>query len=283
VMDRANSIYADPRKVHRIDHVGTYFSVAGPHLCEPSPQRTPVLFQAGMSDRGRRFAATHAEVVFVSGRSAESLRMATRDIRQQVLAAGRRHEDVKILCELAVVTGPTNEAAEAKLAHFQELTKAEGYLAHMFGGGFDPLRHPRERTMEEAMALDGINRKDSGAYGFGGGVTVGEVVDRAADLRSKLNFAVGDGPAVADLLEEWMEEYDLDGFLLRNFIHPGTVSDFGEYVVPELQRRGIYRQEYEGTTLREHLFGPGHKRLPSTHPGSRYRITAVAEPSPLAA
>jgi hypothetical protein len=71
-----------------------------------------------------------------------------------------------------------------------------------------------------------------------------------------------------------VDDFDLDGFLLRNFVHPGTVADFGEHVVPELQRRGRYRTEYTGTTLREHLFGPGHRRLPDNHPGARYRVTA---------
>jgi hypothetical protein len=87
---------------------------------------------------------------------------------------------------------------------------------------------------------------------------------------------IGDGPTVADKLEEWMSEYDLDGFLLRNLTHPGTVKDFGDFVVPELQRRGRYREEYEGTTLREHLFGVGHKRLPDTHPGAQYRHQVAA-------
>jgi long-chain alkane monooxygenase len=156
------------------------------------------------------------------------------------------------------------------------LTHAEGYLAHMFGGGFDPTRHPRDRVMVEAMALDGIDRKDSGAYGYGSGITVGEVIDRAINLRAKPLMVCGDPYTVADRLEEWMDYYDLDGYLLRNFIHPGTVKDFGELVVPELQRRGRYREEYEGTTLRENLFGVGHTKLADTHPGAAYHPRTAA-------
>jgi long-chain alkane monooxygenase len=276
VMDREQGIYADPAKVHRIDHRGEHFSVGGPHLCEPSPQRTPVLFQAGLSDRGRRFAATHAEVVFVMARTPDALRTAVSDIRAQTVAQGRAAEDVKILCELAVVTDATQELAEEKLAGYQALTRPEGYLAHMFGGGFDPLRHPRDITMEEAMSRDGIDRGDSGAYGFGNGITVGEVIDRAADLSASPSMACGSPGYVADFMETWMDEYDLDGFLLRNFVHPGTVADFGRHIVPELQRRGRYREEYEGTTLREHLFGVGHTRLPADHPGARFRVGSDA-------
>jgi FMN-dependent oxidoreductase (nitrilotriacetate monooxygenase family) len=272
VMDRERGIYADPRKVHRIDHRGEHFSVGGPHLCEPSPQRTPVIFQAGMSDRGRQFAAKHAEVVFVVGRTHEALAMAVSDIRAQAVAQGRAPDDLKVLCELSVVTAPTQELAEAKLDTFQALTRPEGYLAHMFGGGFDPLRHDRDVTMEAAMAADGINRNDSGAYGFGNGITVGDVIDRAANLRANPMLVCGAPAQVADTMERWVDEFDLDGFLLRNFVHPGTARDFGELVVPELQRRGRYRTEYEGTTLREHLFGAGETRLRDSHPGARFRV-----------
>jgi FMN-dependent oxidoreductase (nitrilotriacetate monooxygenase family) len=272
VIDRERGVYADPRKVHRIEHRGEYFAVAGPHLCEPSPQRTPVIFQAGMSDRGRRFAAKHAEVVFVVARTHDALRLAVTDIRQQAASLGRSRDDVKVLCELGVVTAATQEEADAKLDGFQALTRPEGYLAHMFGGGFDPLRHPRTRSMEDAMAADGIARDDSGAYGYGAGITVGEVIDRAADLRATPSLVCGDPGRVADLMETWVDDFDLDGFLLRNFVHPGTVRDFGELVVPELQRRGRYRTEYEGTTLREHLFGAGRTRLADSHPGAQFRF-----------
>jgi FMN-dependent oxidoreductase (nitrilotriacetate monooxygenase family) len=275
IMDRERGFYTDPSKVHRIDYVGQYYRCAGPHLCEPSPQRTPVLFQAGMSDRGRRFAATHAEVTFVSGRSPDALRMSVRDIRRVVAEQGRRPEDMKVLSMVSIVVAPTTEEAEAKLEEYVRLTHPEGYLAHMFGGGFDPMRHPRDRVMVEAMAIDGINRRDSGAYGYGSGITVGEVIDRATDLRRNPLLVCGDPATVADKLEQWMEDYDLDGYLLRNFVHPGTVKDFGELVVPELQRRGRYRQEYEGTTLRENLFGAGHTKLAPTHPGAIHRPRTV--------
>ena len=196
---------------------------------------------------------------------------AVSDIRSQTGAQGRSPDDLKVLCELSVVTGPTQEHAEAKLDSFQALTRPEGYLAHMFGSGFDPLRHDRDTPMEAAMAADGILRDDSGAYGFGNGVTVGEIIDRAADLRANPMLVCGDAVRVADAMERWMDNFDLDGFLLRNFVHPGTVRDFGEFVVPELQRRGRYRTEYEGTTLREHLFGKGETRLRDSHPGARFR------------
>ncbi|MGI4894909.1 MAG: 5,10-methylene tetrahydromethanopterin reductase, partial [Janthinobacterium lividum] len=124
---------------------------------------------------------------------------------------------------------------------------------------------------DEALEVDGLTRADSGTYGHGPDATIGELIDAAADLSREPMFVHGDAKSVADQVEEWVEEFDLDGFLLKNYVHPGTVADFGRFLVPELQRRGRYRTEYEGSTLREHFFGAGHTQLAASHPGAAFR------------
>lgn len=269
--DQATGRYADPTKVHRIDHRGPHYTCSGPALVDPSPQRTPLLYQAGMSDRGRLFAATHAEVSFVVNRNDEGMRAAITDLRAKAAAQGRSRGDMKIVPQVNIITGATREDAEAKLDRFNEFTNGAGYLAHEFGRGFDPYAHPRSMRLVDALASVGIVRNDSGAYGHGEDATVGEVIDAAGDLRNERFFVCGDARRVADALETWAEEFDLDGFNLRNYAHPMTVVDFGTYVVPELQRRGIYRLRYDGDTLREHVFGVGRTRVADSHPAAHYR------------
>jgi FMN-dependent oxidoreductase (nitrilotriacetate monooxygenase family) len=271
VADTVGQVYIDPSKVHRIDHVGPYFSSSGPSLVDPSPQRTPVIFQAGMSDRGREFAAAHAEVAFVVNRNDAGAKRGIQDLRAKVAANGRARDEMRILPQMNIIAGTDDEEALAKLAGFQELTKADGYLAHEFGRGFNPLTHPRSQRLDDALEQDGLARADSGTYGHGPDATIGDVIDAAADLTNERFFVVGGPETVADQLETWAEEFDLDGFLMRNYVHPGTVRDFGRHVVPELQRRGRYRTEYEGSTLRESVFGAGRTRIADSHPAARHR------------
>jgi FMN-dependent oxidoreductase (nitrilotriacetate monooxygenase family) len=271
VADRENGVYIDPARVRRIDHVGPYYSSAGPSLVDPSPQRTPVIFQAGMSDRGRQFAARHAEVAFVVNRNDEGLKRGVQDLRAHAAAGGRAREDFRILPQVNIIAAATAEEAAAKVKDFQDYTSAEGYLAHEFGRGFNPLAHPRSQLLDDALAEDGLTRADSGTYGRGPDTTIGDLIDRAADLTREQFFVSGDPGTVADQLEAWAEQFDVDGFLLRNYVHPGTLRDFRLHVVPELQRRGRYRTDYDGTTLRENIFGAGRRRIADSHPAAQYR------------
>ena len=271
VADAEGGIYADPAKVHRIDHTGPHYRCSGPSLVDPSPQRTPLLFQAGMSDRGRKFAAKHAEVVFVLNRNDESMHAVIRDLREQAAAFGRGPSELKIVPQVNIIVGETSAEARAKLDRYQSFTRAEGYLAHEFGRGFDPFAFPRSMRVTDALEAAGQARADSGAYGRQPDLTIGELIDAAADLSNERFFVCGDAATVADKVEEWADTFGLDGFNLRNYSHPHTVRDFGEHVVPELQRRGRYRLAYEGQTLREHVFGAGRSRLAPTHPAAAYR------------
>ena len=272
VADRDTQLYIDPGKVRRIDHVGEHYASAGPALWDPSPQRTPVIFQAGMSTRGRTFAAKHAEVVFVMNRDDERFMASIVDLRARAAEFGRGREDMKLLAYCGIIVGETDAEARAKLAAFQKYTRVEGYLAHENAlNGFDPLKHPRGMLLADALEQSGFLRTEASVYARGDDWTVGDLLDHVQDLSRENMVAIGDAEHVADLLEGWMDQFDLDGFLLRSFIYPGSAADFRDLVVPELQRRGRYRTDYEGTTLRENLFGVGHKRLPASHPGAAFR------------
>src|SRR5690554_3220906 len=273
IQDRANRVYTDPSKVRYINHVGENFAVAGPHLVQPSPQRTPVLFQAGSSDAGRAFAAKHAEAIFVGGWDIESYRRYVADVRRRAVENGRDAHDVKAYAMAAVVVGRTREAAERKLEQLNALSRVEGYLAHFGGIGVDLASYPRSTKLSEIVAKERSAGRDKSVRSrfFDSEQTVGEALDRLTRLDRGPFFAVGTPTEVADAIEGWVRDTDLDGFNLQQLLTPGTAEDFIELVVPELQRRGLYRTRYEESTLRERLFGKGRSRLPGTHPGARYR------------
>lgn len=273
VRDRENRVYTDPTKVRYVDHVGEHFAVAGPHLAEPSPQRTPVIFQAGSSVAGKAFAARHAEGVFVGGRDLAAYRENVADLRRLAVANGREPGDIKAFAGAVVIVGRTTEEAERKAEEFRRLSSPEGYLAHAGGGGIDLAAYPPHAVIDDVLAAEGRAGRDPlpSNRRWKPGTTVGEALAAVTRFDRGPFFAVGTPTHVADQIERWVRETDLDGFNLRQFLTPGTAEDFVGLVVPELQRRGLYRTRYEESTLRERLFGPGRTRLPDRHPGARYR------------
>jgi FMN-dependent oxidoreductase (nitrilotriacetate monooxygenase family) len=263
--DRAE--YANPAKVHPIEHEGKHFRVPGIHLCEPSLQRTPVLYQAGASNRGRQFGAENAEVVFIGAPTKEVLREAVADIRSRAEAAGRDPYDVKIVNGHVVVTGATQQAAQARHEEFRRYIDSDGALALWSGWlGSDLSRF----NLDDPVAVTDNEYLKSSVTMFGQGQwTLRDFIDAHA-IGVEGGFTVGSPSRVADELQEWVEETDVDGFNLTNVITPGSFADFVEYVVPELQRRGAYKTAYSEGTLRDKLFGRG-PRLPETHRAARYR------------
>ncbi|MCL3860265.1 LLM class flavin-dependent oxidoreductase [Actinotalea sp. K2] len=273
VRDREGRVYTDPSRVRAIDHVGEHFSVAGPHLAEPSPQRTPVLFQAGSSPAGRAFAAKHAEGVFVGGATLEQYRSNVADLRRRAVANGRRAQDITAYAMAVVIVGKDKASAERKAEEYRRLSRAEGYLAHAGGGGIDLAAYPRDARIADILAAEDRPGRDRGrdSWRYGAKATVGEALDAVTRFDRGPFVVVGDASDAADAIEGWIAETDLDGFNLRQFLTPGTAQDFVEHVVPELQRRGLYRTSYEESTLRERLSGQGNVRLPDSHPAARYR------------
>jgi FMN-dependent oxidoreductase (nitrilotriacetate monooxygenase family) len=273
LIDRDKNVYTDPAKVRYINHVGERFSVAGPHLSQPSPQRTPVLFQAGSSTAGMTFAAKHAEVVFVGGHDLVSYRDNVAQIRALAVKNGRAASDIKAYAMAVVIVGRTREEAERKAAVFERLSRPGGYLAHAGGGGVDLAAYPPSARMVDVLAAEkAAGREHSRRTRFyAPSATVGEALGQITRFDRPPFFAIGTPTEVVDEIERWVRDTDLDGFNLRQFLSPGTAEDFIELVVPELQRRGLYRTQYEEPTLRERLFGAGHTRLPDSHFGARYR------------
>ena len=275
VLDAAMSTYADPDKGRRIDHQGQYFSVAGPHHSEPSPQRTPLLAQAGGSPRGSAFAATHAELVFMIATSIADAKSATARLREAAARAGRDAKAIKTMPEISWVVAETEQKARAKFEHYLETADVEGALA-LLGGhtgtdftGFDPATPLKGQTSKGITTVAKIFDGIEGSQGW----NFGDLCDYLKLGYTSPTF-VGTPERIADTLEAWMDGADIDGFILAPIQAPGDIEDFVDMVVPELQRRGRVPKEYAGKTLRETVLG--HPRLAPDHPGHRYR-PAVTE------
>ncbi|MGE8410597.1 MAG: LLM class flavin-dependent oxidoreductase [Pseudomonas sp.] len=272
--DRDSGVYADPAKVHGIGHDGEYFKVPGFHLCEPSPQRTPVLYQAGASSRGRAFAAANAECVFVAAPSKAVLKKQVAEFRAAAVAAGRAADDIIVLEQLTVIVADTDEAALARLREYREYASASGALTLMSGWtGIDFSRYDPDQVLREVpseaiqSAVEAFTRADPGRTW-----TTTEIADYCA-IGGDGPVLVGSAQTVADQLQEWIEETGVDGFNLANVVAPETFVAVVDLLVPELQARGLFKREYAEGTLRNKLFGQGD-RLRAPHPVATLRREA---------
>ncbi|WP_227354100.1 LLM class flavin-dependent oxidoreductase [Haladaptatus salinisoli] len=268
VRDAEAGRYTDPEKVHAVDFEGDHFSVPGPHSCEPSPQRTPVLYQAGSSDRGRNFAARNAEALFVSQPTKEAVRSYVEDVRERAEERGRDGDDLAFFAGIAPVVGETEEVARAKYETYRENVDYEATLALL--GGFMDLDFselaPDQRVEHiETEAIQGaVNALTKHAPERDW--TVRDVAEFCG-LGSTSPVVVGSPEQVADELERWHDETGIAGFNVKEIVRPGTLRDFVDLVVPELRERGLVREEYEGETLRENMLG--RRYLADDHPAKR--------------
>lgn len=274
--DPAGGVYTDPAKVHPIGHRGRHFDVPGIHLCEPSPQRTPVLqMQAGASAAALQMAASHAEVVYLSGPGIAVLRRQVQQLEQALAAAGRAREDLLIYAQALVITAPTSAEAQEKHMELLRYVDVEGALALLSGWtGIDFSRHARDEPIETVVAEAG--RTALAAFSQtppGRRWTVGEAA-RFIGLGGRGPVIVGSPAQVADQLEQWADNSGVDGFNLSYALAHETLRDVVDLVVPELQQRGRYATSYAPGTLREQLFGRGPK-LPASHPARRLQLTTA--------
>jgi long-chain alkane monooxygenase len=269
--DRATRQFADPSRIHRVRHHGQHYKVDAIHLSEPSPQRTPVLYQAGASERGRAFAAQHAECIFVNGQFRRNVREIVADIRARAEAAARDPYDIKFFVGATVVVAPTEAEAQDKLAEYREYASSEGALAHYSAsvgvdfsryGPDEPIRFIRTNALRSN--LEAITVRSQGTEW-----TVRKLLQMMI-LGSRQAPIVGSPSSVADQLQAWVDEADVDGFNLSRTVIPECVEDFIALVVPELQSRGVMKRGYAPGTLREKLFGAG-ARLPASHPAAGWR------------
>lgn len=275
VNDKRRGVYAEPSRVHPINHAGRHYKVPGFHLCEPSPQRTPLLYQAGTSPRGTAFAARHAECTFVSGPSKQVVKKYADDLRAAVRAAGRDGDELKIYAQALIVTAPTEAQARARHEEYRRHIDIEAALALLSGWtGVDFSRFALDATIEYIdsdagrSALASFSQADPDRKW-----TVREAAEFIG-LGGRGPVLVGDPSQVADQLEAWQDETGIDGFNLAFAVAHESMRDVVELIVPELQRRGRYRKEYSPGTLREQVFGQG-PRLAPAHAGRQVRIDAA--------
>ena len=275
VVDRETGVFTDPSKVHDINHEGKYFTVPGIHISEPSPQRTPVIYQAGASPRGIEFAAGNAEAIFVASPTKEVLAATVKRIRDALEAAGRDRYSARIYTLLTVITDETPEKAQAKYKEYLSYASEEGALVFMSGWmGIDLSQYDLDEPVGnvKSNAIQSAVSNFQQANAEGGEWTVGDIARHSA-IGGLGPTIVGSGEEIADQLQQWVEETDVDGFNLAYAITPGTFEDIVEHVIPVLQARGVYPTEYADGTLRQKLHGRGD-HLPEDHRGAGFKVSA---------
>jgi FMN-dependent oxidoreductase (nitrilotriacetate monooxygenase family) len=257
VLDRASGNFADPDKVHELGYDGHWFQVRGPLTVPRSPQGRPVLLQAGSSGRGRDFAARWAELIFTGDPGIEVARSHYKDQKDRIAEFGRDAESVRMLPMLYTVVGESRAQAEEReqvfLNDLVDPVASLTLLSELMNYDFSGLPLDAPITDELVESISGIRglvqnlRKH-----IGGDVTLGDLAGHRATLLQGPRF-VGTGTEVADQMEEWFTSDACDGFVIAATHSPGAYEDVVRLVVPELQRRGLFRERYTGTTLRDHL------------------------------
>ncbi len=269
--DRENGIFADHKKVHPIQHEGKYFTVPGIHICEPSPQRTPVLYQAGASSRGQKFASQNAECVFIAAPSKIATKKVVQGIRQKLVQEGRDPYSVKIYALLSIVTDETDTKAQAKFKEYQSYGSYDGALTLLSGwSGVDFSQYQPTDKVEYIQTNAIQSLLDSYVNADPERVWTIEEIANWNSLGGNGPVLVGSAETVSDALQQWVEDTDVDGFNLAYILAHQTFADVVEFIVPELQKRGVYQTSYAQGTLREKLFGAG-PYLPENHRGAKYR------------
>jgi FMN-dependent oxidoreductase (nitrilotriacetate monooxygenase family) len=260
IRDRAGGVFTRPQRVRRIEHRGEYFELSAIHLCEPSPQRTPVIFQAGASPRGQAFAARHAECVFMGAPTPEGLGRGIASLRTHVEAAGRRPEDLKVFGLLCLIVDETDAKARAKLEDYRQYAQPEGALALMSGwSGIDLAAYGLDDRVADIRteAIQSAMRGSSTVREYGESLSIGGAAQ----------VLCGSPQTVADQLQHWHAISGADGFNLAYTVMPESLEAIVDLLVPELQARGVYRKDYAPGTMRDKLFGRG-PRLAAPHPAA---------------
>jgi FMN-dependent oxidoreductase (nitrilotriacetate monooxygenase family) len=257
VQDKTTGLFARPEKVHRLDYRGRYFSSRGPFTVPRSAQGHPVIIQAGASGRGKRFGARWGEVIFVAYPDAEIGRRDYAAFKAAVARLGRKPEQVHVTQLINTVAAPTKAEAEDKWAEIEKLPleiDALSLLSEALNFDFAKkgMDEPfTEQELAEMSGLQGIRDRVLQAS-TSKSPTVRDFIRISG--RGRVHNPIVGGPAeVADQLEEWFSAPACDGFVLSATHVPGAYEDFARFVVPELQRRGLFRKEFAGATLRENL------------------------------
>ncbi len=258
VLDRQTPLFAHPEMVHELNYKGEWFDVRGPLTVPRCPQGQPVLLQAGSSGRGRDFAARWAELIFTGDPNIDIARAHYKDQKEKIAERGRDADTVKMLPMAYTVVGESAAHAEEREQLFlnelvdpmASLTLLSELMNYDFSGMEldDPIT---DALIESVSGIRGLVQNIKAHIG-GDTVTLGDLAGHRATLLQGPRF-VGTGPDIADQMEAWFDSGACDGFVIAATHSPGAYEDAVRLVVPELQRRGVFRKEYRGSTLREHL------------------------------
>ena len=258
VRDVEQGLYFDPDKLHVLNHKGKYLSVRGPLNIARPVQGWPVVVQAGASDAGRQLAAETAEAVFTAQGSAAAGREFYADVKGRMEKAGRDRDHMKIMPACFVVVGDTVDEARAKRARLDSLVYYDNAIASLsIALGHDASRFDPDKPLPDAIPESNASksaRERVVQMAEREKLTVRQLAQRLGGYSGLA--MVGTPATIADEMEEWLHTQASDGFTIMFPYLPGGLDDFVEKVVPELQRRGLFRREYEGTTLRENLGVP---------------------------
>ncbi|TCZ66209.1 LLM class flavin-dependent oxidoreductase [Roseicella aquatilis] len=257
ILDKASGRFGDGHKVHRLDFRGQYLSSRGPFTVPRSPQGRPVLIQAGSSGRGKRFSARWAELVFVAYHDVQDGREEYAAFKAAVAAEGRDPEQVKVATLCTPVCAATRAEAEDKAALIERLPleiDALSLLSEALNFDFASKGMDEPFSDAEMAGIQGLQAiRDRVVKATGKrNPTVRDFITGSGRGRPRLDM-VGGPKEVADRLEEWFEARACDGFVIAAAAVPAGYADFVTHVVPELQRRGLFRKDYTGSTLRDHL------------------------------
>ncbi|CCH46207.1 Nitrilotriacetate monooxygenase component A [Wickerhamomyces ciferrii] len=272
--DKENGIFADPDLIRKINHKGKYFSVEGPGITEPTPQGFPVIFQAGTSNKGKQLAARLAEVVFVDARNNDVLANDIKEIRSLAKTYGRDPYSIKFVASATPIIAATHEEAVQKVESrkaFSVPNSGEIGFSGISGIDLSKFKDDEEVIYTGSNGLQTITsniikkaKKNN--------PTKAEVLKHYTKKNGNL---VGSPQEVADELEKWVEDFDIDGFNFSISEFPGGIEDIVDLLVPELQKRGLFHTEYSGSTFRESLNeGKGSVHLREDHPAHKSRWTS---------
>ncbi|MGL4285288.1 MAG: LLM class flavin-dependent oxidoreductase [Phreatobacter sp.] len=268
VRDRASGRYFDPAKVHQLDHRGKHFKVRGPLNIPRPPQGHPVVIQAGSSEPGKELAARSAEAIFTAQQTLEDAVAFYSDVKGRLARYGREPDDIKIMPGVFPVVGRTTSEARDKFEALQSLIDPVVGLALLktHAGGVDFSGYPLDGPLPDLPETNAGKSRQQLVIALARreNLTIRQLYLRIAGARGHWQL-VGTPTEIADQLEERFVNYGADGFNIMAPTLPGGLTDFVDLVVPELRKRGLFRTDYQGTTLREHLGlkRPVHRALAS--------------------
>ncbi len=253
-LDREGGILADPSKIHPVNHHGQWFKVDGPLNIPRTPQGRPVLIQAGSSGRGRRFGARWAEAIFTIHPHLSAMQAFREDVRGQVVQQGRTADSCKVLTAVMPFIGGSETEARIKRDQHNALARPElGLVTLASQLNVDLSPFPLSATLAEVAQSDLIHPAAAEKLLMQGASTTLEELGRIFASSVRVPQLVGTGAQIADQLADMFVRGGCDGFVISPAYLPGSFSEFVESVVPHLQRKGLFRTAYEGSTLREHL------------------------------